>query len=224
MGGGDSGRDHGSGVWRRTPQTPPPAATTATGRQPRPPEQQRSGGGARIEVASRERVFQSVEGLLRQIREQAEESSQWTEAELREITQTVTTFTKSLEQESDPISDRVRLEYDRIREKLSQALNRGGPSGPRNSRRASELRPPIPGSTDRQTNADKRRPLQLAEISGRSAIICRILRLISGSRLTLSRWPAVLTMITVLQRLAWSVVILFGVTSPHLHPGVRRSQ
>jgi C4-type Zn-finger protein len=71
-------------------------------------------------------VFQSVEGLLRQIREQAEETAQWTEAELREITQTVTAFTKSLEQEHDPISERARMEYQRIREKLSQALNRGG--------------------------------------------------------------------------------------------------
>jgi len=69
-------------------------------------------------------VFQSVEGLLRQIREQAEETAQWTEDELREITQTVTTFTKSLEQEADPISDRARMEYQRIREKLSQALIR----------------------------------------------------------------------------------------------------
>jgi hypothetical protein len=123
MGGGDSRPDYGSGNpgggrrkrRRQRPQQSKP---------PRPHEQRRSGGGARLDVVSRERVFQSVEGLLRQIREQAEETSQWTEDELREITQTVTTFTKSLEQEADPISERARMEYQRIREKLSQALTR----------------------------------------------------------------------------------------------------
>src|SRR5262249_32735416 len=96
------------------------------GKRARPPEQQRSSTGARLDAASREGVFQSVEGLLRQIREQAEETAQWSEAELREITQTVTAFTKSLEQEHDPISERARMEYQRLREKLSQVLNRGG--------------------------------------------------------------------------------------------------
>ncbi len=71
---------------------------------------------------SREHIFQDIEGLLRQIREQAEESPEWTEQQLDQITQTVTTFTKSLEEEADPISDRARSEYQRIREKLSNAM------------------------------------------------------------------------------------------------------
>jgi vacuolar-type H+-ATPase subunit E/Vma4 len=71
---------------------------------------------------SRERVFQELEGLLHQIREQAEESVDWAEGRLTEITQTVTTFTKSLEEEADPIPERARVEYQRIREKLSQVL------------------------------------------------------------------------------------------------------
>jgi len=98
----------------------------------RPHEPQRSGATARVDAASRERVFQSVEGLLRQIREQAEEGVQWSEAELREVTQTVTAFTKLLEQEGDPISERAQTEYHRIREKLSQALQRGS-QAPRES-------------------------------------------------------------------------------------------
>lgn len=75
-----------------------------------------------IETVSRERMFQDIEGLLRRIREQAEESASWTEQQLSEITQTVTAFTRSLEGEVDPISDRARSEYQRIREKLSQAM------------------------------------------------------------------------------------------------------
>jgi hypothetical protein len=127
MGGGESGPDHGfgnsgGGRRKRRRQRPQP------GKRQRPHESHRSGAGGRLEVASRERVFQSVEGLLRQIREQAEEGSQWTEEELRQITQAVTAFTKLIDQESDPISDRAHAEYERIREKLSQALNRGGPA------------------------------------------------------------------------------------------------
>jgi hypothetical protein len=71
---------------------------------------------------SREHIFQDIEGLLRQIREQAEESPDWTEQQLDQIVQTVTTFTKSLEEEADPISDRARSEYQRIRDKLSNAM------------------------------------------------------------------------------------------------------
>jgi hypothetical protein len=71
---------------------------------------------------SREHIFQDIEGLLRQIREQAEESPDWTEQQLDQITQTVTAFTKSLEEEADPISDRARSEYQRIRDKLSNAM------------------------------------------------------------------------------------------------------
>ena len=74
------------------------------------------------DTVSRERIFQDIEGLLRRIREQAEESTNWTEQQLSEITQTVTSFTRSLEAEADPISDRARSEYQRIRDKLNQAM------------------------------------------------------------------------------------------------------
>jgi C4-type Zn-finger protein len=67
-------------------------------------------------------MFQDIEGLLRQIRERAEEASVWTEDQLQDFTQTVTFFTRSLEQEGEQISQRARSEYQRIREKLSQAL------------------------------------------------------------------------------------------------------
>jgi hypothetical protein len=80
------------------------------------------GGGPHVEVVSRERMFQDIEGLLRQIRECAEESPVWSADQLNDFTQTVTGFTKSLEQEGEQISQRVRSEYQRIREKLSQAL------------------------------------------------------------------------------------------------------
>ncbi len=86
------------------------------GKHRRPP---RSG---HLEGVSRERAFQEIEGLLRQIREQAEESENWAADRLKEITQTVTSFTKTLEEHADPIPDRVRVEFQRIREKLSQAL------------------------------------------------------------------------------------------------------
>ena len=126
MGAGDG--DHGSGSAgggrrKRRRQRPQHAKSQ------RPHEgQHRTAAPGRLDVANRERAFQSVEGLLRQIREQAEEGLPWSEAELREITQAVTAFTKLLEQESDPISDRAQAEYHRIREKLSQALNRGAPA------------------------------------------------------------------------------------------------
>lgn len=80
------------------------------------------GGAPHIDIVSRERMFQDIEGLLRQIRERAEESVVWTEEELNDFTHTVTGFAKSLEQESDQISQRMRSEYQRIREKLTHAL------------------------------------------------------------------------------------------------------
>ncbi len=89
------------------------------GKPQRPPQGSR---GVQLDVVSRERIFQELEGLLRQIREQAEESADWAEDQLSEITRTVTSFTKSLEEQADPIPERARSEYQRIREKLSQAL------------------------------------------------------------------------------------------------------
>ncbi len=82
----------------------------------RPPGQGHADG------VSRERIFQELEGLLRQIREEAEESSTWAEADISAMAQAVSTFTKELEGQSEPISERLRSEYQRIREKLSQAL------------------------------------------------------------------------------------------------------
>jgi len=80
------------------------------------------GSSAHIDTVSRERMFQDIEGLLRQIRERAEEAPVWTEEQLNDFTQTVTGFTKSLEQEGEPLSQRARSEYQRIRDKLSYAL------------------------------------------------------------------------------------------------------
>jgi hypothetical protein len=88
----------------------------------RPQQESRVGGGPRADSTNRERMFQDVEGLLRQIREHAEETTEWSEEELREITHNVTTFTRNLEQESEPISERARGDYQRLRDKLTQAL------------------------------------------------------------------------------------------------------
>lgn len=70
----------------------------------------------------RERLFQDIEGLLRRIREDAEENGDRSEQELREITATVTNFTKLLEEESEVVSERARTEYHRVRERLNHAL------------------------------------------------------------------------------------------------------
>jgi hypothetical protein len=81
-----------------------------------------SGPGGRFDAVSRESMFQDVEGLLRQIRERAEETAEWSAEQLNDFTQTVTGFMRSLEEESEQISDRVRSEYQRVRERLSQVL------------------------------------------------------------------------------------------------------
>jgi hypothetical protein len=92
-------------------------------RSQRPREQRApSGGEGVIDVVNRERMFQDVEGLLRQIRERAEETAEWSMEQLSDFTQAVTGFTKSLEQEGDSVSQRVRSDYQRVRDKLSQAL------------------------------------------------------------------------------------------------------
>jgi len=88
----------------------------------RPQQETRVTGGPRGDNTSRERMFQDVEGLLRQIREHAEETREWSQEELREITHNVTTFTRALEQESEPLSERARGDYHRLRDKLTQAL------------------------------------------------------------------------------------------------------
>jgi hypothetical protein len=70
----------------------------------------------------RERIFQDIEGLLRRIREEAEELGDRSEEELADVTATVTNFTKILEEESEVVSERARVEYHRVREKLNHAL------------------------------------------------------------------------------------------------------
>jgi hypothetical protein len=82
-------------------------------------------GHIHSEGVNREHMFQELEGLLRQIREEAEESSNRAEDEVSAIAHTVTTFTKELEEQFDPVSERLRSEYQRIRAMLTQAL-RGG--------------------------------------------------------------------------------------------------
>jgi len=104
-------------------------------RRQRPQRQKRrkgggggGGGGGHSKSAAlkddtdRERIFQDIEGLLRRIREEAEELGDRTEEELADVTATVTNFTKILEEEAEVVSERARAEYHRVREKLSHAL------------------------------------------------------------------------------------------------------
>lgn len=67
-------------------------------------------------------MFQDIEGLLRQIRERAEERPLWTQDQLKDFTQTVTGFMRALDEEGGQVSDRAMNEYYRVRDKLSQAL------------------------------------------------------------------------------------------------------
>lgn len=86
------------------------------------------GGGGHSKSAAvkddtdRERIFQDIEGLLRRIREEAEESGDRTEEDLADVVATVTNFTRILEEEAEVVSERARVEYHRVREKLSHAL------------------------------------------------------------------------------------------------------
>ncbi|HYD50052.1 MAG TPA: hypothetical protein VEB21_16965, partial [Terriglobales bacterium] len=103
--------------------------------RPQRPTRRPGGGGGGIGASSakealshldstnRERIFQHVEGLLRQIREVAEEEAgKYTEDQLNDYTVTVTNFTRALEEEGDLRSDRIRSEYMRVRDKLTYAL------------------------------------------------------------------------------------------------------
>lgn len=104
-------------------------------RRQRPQRPKRPGGGggggggmsskdslSSLDSINRERIFQHIEGLLRQIREAAEEGADYTEEQLSEYTQLVTSFTRDLEEEGELPSDRVRAEYMRVRDKLNHAL------------------------------------------------------------------------------------------------------
>jgi hypothetical protein len=63
-----------------------------------------------------------VEGLLRQIRELAEEYATYNNEQLNDLTQSVGGLFKLLESEAEIVSDRSYSEYQRVREKLSRAL------------------------------------------------------------------------------------------------------
>ncbi|MBI3782527.1 MAG: hypothetical protein HY270_03900 [Deltaproteobacteria bacterium] len=78
--------------------------------------------------ANRERVYQDVEGLLRQIRELAEENAAYTQEQLDDFTQSVVTLFKALESEGQMISDRLFADYQRVRDKLNMALRDRAPS------------------------------------------------------------------------------------------------
>ena len=77
--------------------------------------------------ANRERVYQDIEGLLRQIRELAEETSAYSQERLDEFTQVVMTLFKALEGEGEMVSDRLYGEYLRVRDKLNLALKEQAP-------------------------------------------------------------------------------------------------
>ncbi|HVO24161.1 MAG TPA: hypothetical protein VMW56_11085 [Candidatus Margulisiibacteriota bacterium] len=124
---GSNERPQAQGVERAFDSAAPQGSGRRRRRRHRSPKGKRrnhtgQGGTPHVEIVSRERMFQDIEGLLRQIRERAEESVVWTEEQLSDFTQTVTGFTKSMEQEGEQVSQRMRSEYQRIREKLSQAL------------------------------------------------------------------------------------------------------
>jgi hypothetical protein len=121
----DSGgpRDHGDGGQRNFN-----SRRKRRRQRPQRTKRHKGGGGggqhrsqAVKDDTDRERIFQDIEGLLRRIREEAEESGR-PEEELREVTATVTNFTKILEEEAEVVSERARVEYHRVREKLNHAL------------------------------------------------------------------------------------------------------
>lgn len=129
-GGGDSGgpRDHDGGGGGRNNFN---NRRKRRRQRPQRTKHRKGGGGggggghqrsqAVKDDTDRERLFQDIEGLLRRIREEAEESGR-PEEQLRDITATVTTFTKLLEEESEVVSERARMEYHRVRERLNNAL------------------------------------------------------------------------------------------------------
>ncbi len=93
--------------------------------QQRPNKQRRRPSAkesAALDSVGRERMYQQVEGLLRQIREEAEENGAFSDDELREYVSTVTSFMSLLDEESEPLTERARSEYLRVRDKLTHAL------------------------------------------------------------------------------------------------------
>jgi hypothetical protein len=115
------------GAWQPDPHVPESGAVPGGSRRKRRRRSQRGKrrrpqGPVHSEGLNREHIFQELEGLLRQIREEAEESSNRAAEEVSAMAHTVTTFTRELEEQSGPVSERLRSEYQRIREMLTQAL------------------------------------------------------------------------------------------------------
>lgn len=76
--------------------------------------------------SNRERIYQDVEGLLRRIREHDEENGGYSAQQMSDFTQAVVTLFKALESENEIVSERLYAEYQRLRERLSQALKSQG--------------------------------------------------------------------------------------------------
>jgi hypothetical protein len=115
------------GAWQPDPHFPEIRAAAGGSRRKRRKrstrgKHRRSQVHGHSEGVNREHIFQELEGLLRQIREEAEESSNRATEEVSAMARTVTTFTRELEEQSGPVSERLRSEYQRIREMLTQAL------------------------------------------------------------------------------------------------------
>ncbi len=80
------------------------------------------------EMANKERIFQDIEGLLRQIREAADEENAFSEAQVGDYVQAVTGLQKAFESEATMVSDRAFSEYQRVRDKLQNALRNHNPN------------------------------------------------------------------------------------------------
>jgi len=121
-GGGGGGGNNGGGGRRnkrrrQRPQRPNNNFNNSNKRRSLSPRE-----SAALDSVGRERMFQQVEGLLRQIREEAEEHGAFSDDQLRDYVSTVTTFMTLLEEESEPLTERARSEFLRVRDKLSNAL------------------------------------------------------------------------------------------------------
>lgn len=85
---------------------------------------------AHNDVANREHVFQDIEGRMRRIRELAEEGAAYSSDEIRQLAQNVVSLFRTLEGEGEVVSDRAFAEYQRLRDRLNQALRSAPASKP----------------------------------------------------------------------------------------------
>lgn len=116
-GGGGGGGNNGGGGRRNKRRRQRPQRPNNNKRRSLSPRE-----SAALDSVGRERMFQQVEGLLRQIREEAEEHGAFSDDQLRDYVSTVTTFMTLLEEESEPLTERARSEFLRVRDKLANAL------------------------------------------------------------------------------------------------------